>query len=201
MSLQKIKVSREEVLKIVQENKQKHDDVLKTAIEGYWLDAETHLKKNEKDQADQINKNHKDQLKKLRKSRKEALKQLKQRTKEDLVKVKERDRSKGFHYWGGRYPEDHGDDYLGTIRRLELSVDGEIELESNEFDSYIRNKWSWRDQFISTNTCYVNSYSSGVGISGSWASSSVSASYASTASYALSPTWFGTGSVVTLSNF
>lgn len=54
MSLQKIKVSREEVLKIVQENKQKHDDVLKTAIEGYWIDAETYLKKYEKEQLETI---------------------------------------------------------------------------------------------------------------------------------------------------
>lgn len=196
MSLQQIKVSREEVLKIVTENKQKHDDVLKTAIEGYWLDAETHLKKNEKEQADQINKNHKEQLKKLRKSRKDALKHLKVRTKEDLEKVKARDRSKGFNYWGGKYPEDHGDDYEGTIRRLELCVEKEIELEHNEFDSYIRNKWAWRDSFLTSNTCYVNSYRSS-GISGSWASQSVSASYALTSS----PSWFGTGSVVTLANF
>ena len=196
MSLQQIKVSREEVLKIVQDNKQKHDDVLKTAIEGYWLDAETHLKKNEKEQADQINKNHKEQLKKLRKSRKDALKALKTRTKEDLEKVKARDRSKGFCYWSGKYPEDHGDDYLGTIRRLELSVETNVELDTNEFDSYIRNKWSWRDSFLSSNTSYVNSYRSN-NISGSCAS------YAATASYALasSPQWFGTGSVVTLANF
>ena len=195
MSLQQIKVSREEVLGIVQDNKQKHDDVLKTAIEGYWMDAETHLKKNEKEQADVINKSHKEQLKKLRKSRKDALKALKTRTKEDLEKVKSRDRTKGFAYWGGKYPEDHGDDYLGTIRRLELSVEPNVELDTYEFDSYIRNKWSWREQFLSSNTCYVNSYRNG--ISGSWASSSVSASYALSST----PSWFGTGSLATLSDF
>lgn len=196
MSLQQIKVSREEVLKIVQENKQKHDDVLKTAIEGYWLDAETHLKKNEKESADRINKNHKDQLKKLRKDRKEALKLLKTRTKEDLEKVKSRNREKSFWYWSGKYPEDHGDDYLGTIRRLELCVEKELELNSNEFDSYIRNKWEWRGQFLSTNTSYVNSYRN-VAVSGSWASSSLSASYALTAN----PGWFGTGSLASLERF
>ena len=200
MSLQKIKVSREEVLKIVQENKQKHDDVLKTAIEGYWIDAEAYLKKYEKEQLETIAKNHKEQLKRLRKSRKEAIKALKANVKTDLERVKGKNRDKGFNFWNGRYPEDHGDDYIGTIRRLELCVEKEIELEHNEFDSYIRNKWAWRDSFLSSNTSYVNSYR-GYGISGSWASSSLSASYACTSSYALSPTWFGTGSVVTLANF
>ena len=190
MSLQKIKVSREEILKIVQDNKQKHDDVLKTAIEGYWVDAETQLKRIEKEQTDQININHKEQLKRLRKSRKESLKQLKLRTKEDLVRIKERDRNKGFHYWGGKFPEDHGDDYIGTIRRLELCVEPHLDLDFNEFDSYIRNKWSWRESFLSSNTGYVNSYRS-YSISGSSMS----------ASYALSPSWFGTGSVVAMDNF
>lgn len=173
MSLQKIKVSRERVLKIVQENKEKHDQILKGAIEGYWLDAETFLKKHEKDQIEIINKNHREQLKRMRKARKESLKALKVNVKHDLDLVKAKNRDKGFVFWGGKYPEDHGDDYLGTIRRLELSVDEQLELESNEFDSYIRNKWTWRDQFLTSNRGYVASYYCGTG------------SYALTASYAL----------------
>ena len=69
MSLHQVKVAREEVLKIVRENKEKHDGILKTAIEGYWLDAEAYLKKYEKEEIEKANKNHKAQLKKLRKQR------------------------------------------------------------------------------------------------------------------------------------
>ena len=181
MSLQKIKVSRENVLEIVQDNKEKHDSVLKGAIEGYWIDAESYLKETEKEKVDEINKNHKDQLKKLRKTRKESLKIIKTNIKKDLELVSKRDRTKGFSYWQGEYPEDHGDDYLGTIRRLELSVDNEIELETNEFDSYIRNKWTWRDQFLSSTKSYVSSYcgTGSCAISSSWAASSCSGSYVS----------------------
>lgn len=161
MSLQEIKVSREEVLKIVQENKEKHDLILKDAIEGYWLNAETFLKKNEKEQLDQFNKSHREQLKKLRKERKERIKFVKDKTKKDLENVTNKNREDGFIYWMGKFPEDHGDDYSGTIRRLELSVDNELELNSNEFDSYIRNKWSWKDSFLSCNSGYVTSYVSG----------------------------------------
>lgn len=158
MSLQRVKVSREDVLKIVQENKTKHDDILSGAVDGYWIEAESFLKKFEKEESDKINKNHREHLKKLRKARKDALKLLKTNTKNDLELVKAKDKSKGFIYWRGAYPVDHGDDYVGTIRRLELCVEPQIELDSNEFDSYIRNKWSWREQFIVANNSYVTSY-------------------------------------------
>ena len=188
MSLQEIKVSREEVLTIVKDNKNKHDQILSEAIKGYWVEAEVHLRKNEKDTLNNIDKNHKEQLKKLRKQRKDAIKILKSRTKEDLDRIKARDKSKGFHYWGNAYPEDHGDDYTGTIRRLELCVEPEVKLDAREFDAYIRNKWEWRNSFLISNTGYVNSwYGTGsLGISSSYAASSTSSSYATTASYALS---------------
>jgi len=181
MSLQEVKVSREEVLKIVQENKTKHDLVLTEAIAGYWLDAETHSKKHEKDELETINKTHRERLKQLRKARKEAIKQLKVNTKSDLDQIKAKDKSKGFRYWNGKYPEDHGDDYTGTIRRLELCVEPQVELDTNEFDAYIRNKWQWRDSFLGSNSCYVTSYRS-------------SPHFAVSASYATNATWI-TGSV------
>ncbi len=190
MSLHQIKVAREDVLKIVRENKEKHDGILKTAIEGYWIDAEAHLKKFEKEQVDKINKNHKLQLKSLRKQRKEALKSLKTNIKTDLDKVKDRNREKGFIFWNGTYPEDHGDDYNGTIRRLELCVDNEVELDSEEFDSYIRNKWTWKKSFLTCNSAYVNSWATS-----SYSIASHNPSYAVSASYAI------TGSCLALANF
>lgn len=192
MSLHQVKVSREEVLSIVRENKEKHDQILKGAVEGYWLDAEVFLKKHEKDQLDIIAKNHKEQLKRLRKSRKDAIKALKANVKTDLERVKAKTRDKGFNFWGGKYPEDHGDDYNGTIRRLELCVEPQVELDTNEFDSYIRNKWQWRDQFLSSNKGYVTSYYNNYG--------GCSGSYALTASYSLGSTaMWGTGSCLAIS--
>lgn len=206
MSLQEIKVSREEVLNIVKENKEKHDGILKTAIEGYWLDADSYLKKFEKEEIEKYNKNHKAQLKQLRKNRKEYLKTLKTRVKEDLDRVKDRTRDKGFNYWRGTYPEDHGDDYLGTIRRLELCVDPEVKLDTHEFDAYIRNKWAWKDSFLNSNRGYVTSYaltSSYCMSNNVWPSAAVSASWSS-CSYAISGSsrsLYGTGSLTVLNTF
>lgn len=177
MSLREIKVSRQEILKIVKENKEKHDLILKGAIEGYWLDAESFLKKHEKEQTDFINKNHREALKKLRKQRKDAMKVVKDGIKHDLELVKNKNKDKQFLYWKGAYPEDHGDDYVGTIRRLELCVENEIVLYNNEFDSYIRNKWTWRDQFLTSNRDYVNSYATYYG------TGSISGSYIVSSSY------------------
>ena len=195
MSLQQIKVSREEVLKIVQENKEKHDQRLKSAIEGYWLEAETYLKRFEKEQVELYNKNHRDELKKLRKRRKEMTKSLKANVKRDLDFVKARTLEKGFSYWNGKYPEDHGDDYLGTIRRLELCVEPEVELDHNEFDSYIRNKWTWRDSFLTSNRGYVTSwYGTGSAYYGT-------SSYCCNAnSFAVSSSW-SSGSAFVLNTF
>ena len=191
MSLREIKVSREEVLKIVHENKKKHDLILKDAVEGFWLQAKASIIKNEKETIDLINKNHREQLKKIRKQKKDNLKVLRLNTKDDLAKIKKRDRSKGFFYWTGKYPEDHGDDYMGTIRRLELCVDKELELESTEFDSYIRNKWEWKNSFISSNTGYVTSYygTGSLGLTASYAMGSPYSSYGISGSYGITASW------------
>jgi hypothetical protein len=60
---------------------------------------------------------------------------------------------------------------------LELCVDPQIELCSTEFDSYIRNKWEWRDSFILSNSSYAITGSMVLGsidsaISSSWSSGS-----------------------------
>lgn len=200
MSLQEVKVSRKDVLEIVQENKKKHDAIFKEAVEGYWLEAEKYLKKYEKDQIAWHEKVHKDGLKKARKALKDCKKQVREQVKKELEFVEKRKKDAPFQYMKNKYPENHTDDYQGTIKRLELCVEDQVELDSIEFDKYVRNKWEWRDSFLSSNTGYVSSYASAVGglygagrygyssgitgstypISSSWASSSYSADALST---------------------
>lgn len=163
MSLQKITVSKSELLDIVKENKQKHDEIYDAAEKGYWLDAEEYLKKYLKDQLAHLQKNHRRQVKDLKKQISKELKAVEQKKKE------------GYSYMRKPFPENHADDYEGTIKRLELSVDHNIELDTYEFDSYVRNKWQWRNSFLSTNSSYAvtGSYSLGP------ASYSLSASFSS----------------------
>jgi hypothetical protein len=73
-------------------------------------------------------------------------------------------------------------------------VDEKLELESGEFDAYIRNKWEWKNSFISSNTGYVTSYycSGSVGCGTSKPSYGLTASYAMASpysSYGLTGSW------------
>jgi hypothetical protein len=179
MSLSKIKVSKSELLTIVRDNKKKHDEIYEAAEAGYWLEAEEYLKKFQKEQLTSMKKNYQKSVKDLKK---QVSKELR------LVDQKKRD---GFSYMRKPFPENHSDDYQGTIRKLELCVEPEIELVDGEFDCFVRNKWTWRQSFLSTNSSYANNYA----VSASWASSSISGAF-SPVSYAC------TGSLITsLANF
>jgi len=207
MSLHQVKVGRQEVLDIVKENKKKHDALLKDAIEGFWTEAEKQLKKCEKDIISGWEKNHKEKLKKMRKELRDNKRNLKEQVKKEIGFVEGKKKDAPWIYMNKKYPENHADDYIGTIRRLELCVEKEVELDTTEFDRYVRNKWEWRASFLNNNTGYVTSfynnspgcsgsYSSlfygtgSCGISSSWASSSMSSSYACyVPSYALTSSW------------
>lgn len=143
MSLRQIEVSRKEILEIVKINKQKHDKILTDAIEGYWLEAERSLKTYK------IN-----QLKELKKNYQKSVKNFKKQINKELDLVSKRRKDGIFQYMTNRYPEDHTDDYQSVIRKLELCVEDNVELDDDEFNQYVRNKWTWRDSFITTNSYY-----------------------------------------------
>jgi hypothetical protein len=169
MSLQKIKVSNEKLLTIVRENKKKHDEIYEAAVDGYWLEADEFLKKYQKETLVAMKKQYRKQVKDLKK---QIAKEL------GLVDKKKKE---GFVYMRKPFPENHTDDYEGVIRKLELSVDPEIELQGDEFECYVRNKWQWRQSFLATNTNYANyactgSYSMGpasYALSASWSAGSL----------------------------
>jgi hypothetical protein len=168
MSLQKIKVSKSELLTIVRDNKKKHDEIYEAAEQGYWVDAEEFLKKYQKEQLTVMKKNYQKTVKDLKK---QVTKELR------MVEQKKKD---GFFYMRKPFPENHSDDYQGAIRRLELSVEPEVELENSEFDCYVRNKWQWRTSFLATNSSYAmtgSCFPASYAVSASWACQSVSSSY------------------------
>lgn len=51
-------------------------------------------------------------------------------------------------------PEDHTDDYDRAITSLEWSVFDEVELTIREFDQYVRDNWSWKQEFATTTAMY-----------------------------------------------
>jgi len=52
-------------------------------------------------------------------------------------------------------PEDHTKDYDRIIEMLRLSVDDEIELEVQDFDRYVMDRWEWSSSFAFSNMRYT----------------------------------------------
>ena len=122
--MQTITLNKTQLLPIVIENKQKHDNIYNAAVSGYWQKTEEILT-------------------------------------DKLEKAKKQEQID--NYLGITFPVSHSDDYDRVIRMLELSVENKIVLNSNEFDSYVRNQWGWRSSFLATNSIYLSGYSATTG--------------------------------------
>ena len=52
-------------------------------------------------------------------------------------------------------PVDQTKDYDRAIGMLEMCVDNEITVTSQEYAQYVMDDWSWKEQFLATNTFYT----------------------------------------------
>ncbi len=59
-------------------------------------------------------------------------------------------------YFNINKPLNHIKDYKRVIKMLELSVDNQIELSSDEFESFVMDEWAWKVEFNLSNTIYKN---------------------------------------------
>lgn len=54
-------------------------------------------------------------------------------------------------------PEDHTEDYDRAIDNLTWSIYDTVELSAREFDSYVRDAWAWKQEFVTTSSMYAGS--------------------------------------------
>lgn len=52
-------------------------------------------------------------------------------------------------------PQDRTDDYDRIISMLEMTVADEIELTQDEYAAYVMDDWSWKRQWVASNSAYV----------------------------------------------
>jgi hypothetical protein len=57
-------------------------------------------------------------------------------------------------------PEDHSDDFETAIRMLRMSCEDEVEVSEEDFNSYVLNRWHWRQGYIARASVYCSSSSS-----------------------------------------
>ncbi len=58
--------------------------------------------------------------------------------------------------WTEFPPQSQVKDYDRVIRMLELSVDVEIELTSDEFANFVQDDWHWKDNWTISNSAYLS---------------------------------------------
>ena len=52
-------------------------------------------------------------------------------------------------------PEDHTSDYDDAVAMMTWSTDAEIELTQGQFKQYVQDDWGWKDQWMVSNTQYL----------------------------------------------
>ena len=58
-------------------------------------------------------------------------------------------------------PEDHTTDYDRRIQMFEMDVNPTVELDEQEFATFVQDDWGWRRQWTLSNSVYVAAASDG----------------------------------------
>lgn len=72
-----------------------------------------------------------------------------------------------------KIPENHNKDYDQVIKMLEMCVDDQLTIKSDEFACYVMDDWDWKDEFNMTKSTYSSSSSSSRSSSSSTSSDNV----------------------------
>lgn len=124
--MRKVKVKRDDLLVKIKANRVTHIAEYKTACDGY---REMALERIE-----EISQELKDRISSLKKGQVIALVQVQ---------------------FGLAVPVSHEKDYDQVVAMLEMSVDSELEISSDEFACYVMDDWEWKEQFRNSNTAYL----------------------------------------------
>lgn len=57
--------------------------------------------------------------------------------------------------WIDPAPEDHTKDYDVIISMMEWSIGDEVVLSQAQFRQYVQDDWGWREQWMTSNSVYV----------------------------------------------
>lgn len=165
-------VRKDELLKTLEANREKHNSIFDAAVSGYWIESQQTLEKKKKEFDEAVAKLSKEFAKQQNRVNTEFAEQANR----IQINITEQEREKmgGFvlaqsfafnlafnAQWPLKYPENHLEDYDRVIDLLKFSIADKVELSSADFDAYVRNNWSWRNSFLGTNSAYVGSYFNG----------------------------------------
>ena len=150
-SFSTVVVEKDKLLAKLRENRDNHNTIYLAACSGYWQKCATVLEEKKTDftkASDKLIKQFNDQYTYI----KESI------TSQDKSGVTNFSVALGFHsVWPLAHPVNHLEDYDRVINMLEFSVADKVSLSSDDFDAYVRNNWTWKEQFVNSNLFYVRS--------------------------------------------
>ena len=155
-SMDQVVVRRDDLLKILRENLEKHDTIFDASVSGYWVEVDKKLqeKKTEfEEKVKDVNEHFAFCYDKTK---------LRAGQKKQTNSFENLNANLNFNNsFGLAYPQNHADDYSKVIRMAELSVHNEFKLSSTEFDCYVLNRWAWKDMFKTTALSYIGNLGTG----------------------------------------
>jgi hypothetical protein len=149
-NMQVIVMKKEELINTLVENKAKHDVLLEAAIAGYWKLAQEKIDEKRKQLKTSVGEFVEDVETQLRRTESKINK------KEVLPSSLSYDALNFSSHLNLVHPTSHGSDYERAIRMMKASIYDEVKLTEHEFDQYVLNNWSWKAQFVASNSSYVS---------------------------------------------
>ncbi len=143
-------VEKNKLLETLRENRGNHQSIYDASVSGFWIQAkETLVEKSGQ----------------FQKALGEANFQFDKQYSDinQTIESKKKDDMKNFYISFGfpgnfnlQFPVNHLNDYDRVISMLEFSVADKVKLTSTDFESYVRNNWSWKKDFGTTSFGYLN---------------------------------------------
>jgi hypothetical protein len=125
MKMRKVKVKRDELLERVKTNRENHIAEYEEAVIGYKEKAKLEIEK--------------------------AMGRLAKRV--DELEEGEVLILSSVHF-NLEVPRNHEKDYDQVIQMLEMSVDDELEIMTDEFACYVMDDWTWKEDFVNVSNQY-----------------------------------------------
>lgn len=150
-TLSNIRVSKVDLLRILKENLDAHNEVYNASYQAYLEAKRAEIEEGISSLS---------RLEALLKGKLEKLEEDGVNS-QDIVATTDK-----LRFLRSIKPVSHEKDYTTAIKKIELSVDDEFTLTDNEFDAYILNEWEWKSSFIANATTYATGHHNAPIVSG-----------------------------------
>lgn len=127
--MDKVTVSRDELLSVLQQNREQHLKEYQEAVEGHKIEAAERLEEVKAKIAEQ----------------------------EQALAAGKVIGAVG-HWVNLKVPESHERDYNRAIKMVEMSVHSQIELDEERFTELVMDEWGWKSNFTASNENYIGKF-------------------------------------------